>query len=1029
MGRPAEVPFVGRSSELETARGLLRRALDGPAGVIVIGGEAGVGRSRLLDAIAVDARDLGYRVAQGACVRTDGGARPYAAVIAALRALTRDQDRARLAASLGADRREIARLLPEVVGLGVPVEGASSVVVAGPGRASAPLSPAAPGALEPGFERMRLFEALGGWLARQAAEEPLALAIEDIHWADVATLDLLRALVLALDRRAVVVVTLRTDQSLPEAVAASIAELDRGGAVRLEVQPFDRPDLASLVAAATGAAPDDIDTVALDDLLERSGGNAFVALALVDAGVLGPGGPYAGVPPTIRDIVDAELAALDARTLTVLRSAALEPGPIDDEVLASVLERPLAAVGDAIRDAREAGVLAATSDGRGAVVPRFRHALQREILAAQLGPGERRALHGRFADALARDGVDPSRASAIALHRDAAGDLRLALAAHVAATAAADGSFAFAAAATHAVRAADLVSQLDTPGGDTPDAIALLDRASLDALLAGDAGWAAQLAGRALTLAGDHDDRAAGLHDRRRWALWQAGDRSGAARELRLAIEGATAAGSLPLEARLSAQAAAMRMDEADPGPAMDLAETALRQARDAGAADVEALALGIQGRILATHGRVDDGIASLREALAIADALGALQGRMIGQATIVAVLAGCGRSREALAEADGGIVAAEAAGLGRSLGAPMAVEAARACYALGDWDGADRRIVDGLARRPGPPVEARLRVVALRLAAARGDRTAAERLTTRLEALRPAIVDAGDQVSLDVALAERALADGRPADLRPLVDRALATIAGGGGRDSSLAWIGALAMQAEADLVLASRARQDVEGARASEARLAEIAAVVEREADAALGAWGDRARAMLAHAEGERSRVAPPSSGGAAAWLRAIEAWERIERPYVAAYARYRLAEARLAAGADREAIGEPLRQAADRLRSLDARPLLAHVERLARMARIPLAGETVGRRPGRAAQDDPLAILDLTPREREVLRLTAAGRSNARIAEDLGISVKTASVHVSNILSKLGVANRVEAAAVAHRLGVVGPSTGDG
>ncbi len=742
-----------------------------------------------------------------------------------------------------------------------------------------------------------------------------------------------------------------------------------------------------------------------------------------------PGGPYAGVPPTIRDIVDAELAALDARTLTVLRAAALEPGPIDDEVLASVLERPVGAVGDAIRDAREAGVLAATSDGRGAAVPRFRHALQREILAAQLGPGERRALHGRFADALARDGVDPSRASAIALHRDAAGDLRLALACprrrH-------DRGRRIVRVRRrgHARRPGGRPRQpLDAPDADTPDAIALLDRASLDALLAGDAGWAAQLAGRALALAGDHDDRAAGLHDRRRWALWQAGDRSGAARELRLAIEGATAAGFLPLEARLSAQAAAMRMDEADPGPAMDLAETALRQARDAGAADVEALALGIQGRILATHGRVDDGIASLREAVAIADALGSLQGRMIGQATIVAVLAGCGRSREALAEADEGIVAAEAAGLGRSLGAPMAVEAARACYALGDWDGADRRIVDGLARRPGPPVEARLRVVALRLAAARGDRTAAERLTTRLEALRPAIVDAGDQVSLDVALAERALADGRPADLRPLVDRALATIAGGGGRDSSLAWIGALAMQAEADLVLASRARQDVEGARASEARLAEIAAVVEREADAALGAWGDRARAMLAHAEGERSRVAPPSSGGVAAWLRAIEAWERIERPYVAAYARYRLAEARLAAGADREAIGEPLRQAADRLRRLDARPLLAHVERLARMARIPLAGETVGRRPGRAAQDDPLAILDLTPREREVLRLTAAGRSNARIAEDLGISVKTASVHVSNILSKLGVANRVEAAAVAHRLGVVGPSTGDG
>ena len=436
MGRPAEVPFVGRSSELETARGLLRRALDGPAGVIVIGGEAGVGRSRLLDAIAADARDLGYRVAQGACVRTDGGARPYAALITALRALTRDQDRARLAASLGADRREIARLLPEVVGLGVPVEGASSVVVAGPGRASAPPSPAAPGALEPGFERMRLFEALGGWLARQAAEEPLTLAIEDIHWADVATLDLLRALVLALDRRAVVVVTLRTDQSLPEAVAASIAELDRGGAVRLEVaavrparpgEPrgggdwMPHPTRSTRWRSTTSwSAPAATRSWRSRSSMPASSGRRAVRRRAADD----PGHRRrrARVPST-------------TRTLTVLRAAALEPGPIDDEVLASVLEQPVAAVGDAIRDAREAGVLAATSDGRGAVVPRFRHALQREILAAQLGPGERRALHGRFADALARDGVDPSRASAIALHRDAAGDLRLALAAHVAATA------------------------------------------------------------------------------------------------------------------------------------------------------------------------------------------------------------------------------------------------------------------------------------------------------------------------------------------------------------------------------------------------------------------------------------------------------------------------------------------------------------------------------------------------------------------------------------------------------------------
>ena len=157
-----------------------------------------------------------------------------------------------------------------------------------------------------------------------------------------------------------------------------------------------------------------------------------------------------------------------------------------------------------------------------------------------------------------------------------------------------------------------------------------------------------------------------------------------------------------------------------------------------------------------------------------------------------------------------------------------------------------------------------------------------------------------------------------------------------------------------------------------------------------------------------------------GVGAGSRAVAAWEAIDRPYVAAYARYRLAEAVLASGGDRAAIAGPLVQAAGVLRALDARPLLARVERLARMARIDLGGTHAAKPPGDVGRDDPLGTLDLTPREREVLRLVAEGWSNARIGEELGISVKTASVHVSNILAKLDVDNRVEAAAVVYGWG---------
>jgi DNA-binding NarL/FixJ family response regulator len=141
--------------------------------------------------------------------------------------------------------------------------------------------------------------------------------------------------------------------------------------------------------------------------------------------------------------------------------------------------------------------------------------------------------------------------------------------------------------------------------------------------------------------------------------------------------------------------------------------------------------------------------------------------------------------------------------------------------------------------------------------------------------------------------------------------------------------------------------------------------------------------------------------------------------------AWAHYRLAEARLANAEARSAIADELAAAAATARHLGAAVLLATVERLAHLARVDVPAPDVPRA-GSAMTDhgdmDPLATLGLTPREREVLRLVAAGWSNARIAGDLVISPSTASVHVSNILAKLDVENRVEAAALAHRLGVV-------
>ena len=155
------------------------------------------------------------------------------------------------------------------------------------------------------------------------------------------------------------------------------------------------------------------------------------------------------------------------------------------------------------------------------------------------------------------------------------------------------------------------------------------------------------------------------------------------------------------------------------------------------------------------------------------------------------------------------------------------------------------------------------------------------------------------------------------------------------------------------------------------------------------------------------------------ATAWNAVAARWDALGRPFPAAYARYRRSEAILAGRGSRAAASEALRSAATVLRRLKAAPLLADVERLARLARLDLAAEAdEAPTPSDATVVGPA----LTAREVEVLKLVAAGWSNRQISDALFISPKTASVHVSNILGKLGVENRVEAAAVAHRLGLV-------
>ena len=158
---------------------------------------------------------------------------------------------------------------------------------------------------------------------------------------------------------------------------------------------------------------------------------------------------------------------------------------------------------------------------------------------------------------------------------------------------------------------------------------------------------------------------------------------------------------------------------------------------------------------------------------------------------------------------------------------------------------------------------------------------------------------------------------------------------------------------------------------------------------------------------------------------WAQSARAWEALGYPWQAGYARWRQAEALLATGAPRSEAAAALARARALADRLGARLLAAEIEALGRRARLepalPLDGAAAN---GPAPEPETVTDeLGLTPREREVLALVADGRTNRQIAEALFISAKTASVHVSNILAKLGVANRGEAAAVAHRLHLTG------
>ncbi|ARZ67719.1 regulatory protein [Streptomyces albireticuli] len=461
-----------------------------------------------------------------------------------------------------------------------------------------------------------------------------------------------------------------------------------------------------------------------------------------------------------------------------------------------------------------------------------------------------------------------------------------------------------------------------------------------------------------------------------------------------------------PVHAEVVTHAAGWQATHAPGAGAFETAERAVGLARLVGAEGTELSARLTRGGLMIDSGEVEAGLAEMRAVCARVAEEGHLLVLTRSHVNLASALEGVGRSAEAAEVAAAGAGTLDRFGLRDARGWVYG-NLAESLFSLGRWEEADRAACDSLRLAQGrkPRGTASLRLAELALA--RGDHDAAER---ELAAAREYYGTHDEQPQYTVPLArltlELAAARGRILEAREALAGPLAR-----GLTSAVQRYGwpllVAAATAEADargLPAAEPGRAAVlDGIRAAAGGLARHAPVWE--------AYGLFLEAELPRAEGRDD---------AGRWAAAVAAFEPLDRPYELARARYRWADALLAAGDARSAAG-PLARAHEEAGRLGAVPLRDAVALLARRARLPLGGDAA---PARAAapEPDPAEALGLTPRERDVLRLVAAGRGNRQIAEELFISPKTASVHVSRIIAKLGVSSRGEAAATAHRLRLV-------
>jgi DNA-binding NarL/FixJ family response regulator len=1010
-GPKVRATFVGRVPELQRLAAVLARTVTGQGATVVCAGDAGIGKTRLVTEFTDRAQATGSVVLAGGCVEMGPSGLPYGPFAEALRGAlaTGLVDATELPASTV---DQLAAILPSL-------------------RRDAADGP------DPeigGLAQVRLFEAVLDVLAAISARQPVLVVVEDIHWADRSTLDLLSFLVRNSESTGMLVLaTVRTDEfDRADPRSATLAELTRRPSVeRLDLGALDLVETVDQLTAILGTAPD---PATARSIHRRADGNPFFIEQLAWAHADGESGP---VPTSLRDILLAQLSQQPPLVQELLGAAAVAGPMADEALLAAVLERSPEELIEPLRTALRARLLVRSSGDAGETYA-FRHALLAEATEADLLELERRRLHRRCAEALAARRPDDRSQLApwavrVAHHRARSGDVDATIAAsleaaiHTAAVAAHRDALA------QYRRAIELLPQTATRRWGDWDVSEVYGRAAACAAYAGEPTTSATFSreavanlpedadpwrrGRALTALSEH--------------LWIAG----APGFLDALVEGVRVIPSEPPTAERADALVSLGFNllyRGDPTGGRRALEEARDVAIACGCAREEASARAILVTVLYEAGEPDAGERELWAAVEALRRTAPGTANSVIYMNLAGIAGWTGRRELGLEIALEGLALAREHGFVTYYGDALAGAAAENLMELGRLQEAVDLLDPVESTASGGYTDTVRRLTRAAIAIQMGDLAragaeiaiAAEWPRDRdmsLERFRLAVesefqLESGHHDAA-IALARRGL--DLPNAHIPDLDY-----------QATLALVG---VRAAADLAERARAERDVAAAEAAIETGERIAADARARMPgpgAPRSPAAERAADVLGVIDAERTRLHGASDG--AAWARAA-AGEGQVLGNRRIYARIRQAEAALADGRDaRTDAAAVLRAAHDEATAMGARGLAAMSEGIARRARVdlatarptPIAVATMASATNghaRAAVADPIDRYGLTTREVEILGLLAQGLTNRQIGEELFISPKTAGVHVSNILGKLEVGSRIQAATIAHRLGV--------